>query len=79
MDVKSRLYAGQIKAFDNDFSNYGDYHPNGGQIHIWQPNAGGNNQLGWTVLHEGAHSAYGVRHEETGGAEWWANYCWLGD
>ena len=86
MDLQMRLWSGQIRAFSNATPPIypGDYHvfgPVQGQIHLRDPItmwAQGN--LGWYMLHESAHSTFGVG-DNYGyqDANWWANYCWMGD
>ena len=85
-DLQTRLFGGRIRVWDGTQNGiWGDFHPPpqtlGGEIHLWQPLAGGIYELPWTVLHEDAHSALGIgggySNENT--ADFWANYCWLGD
>lgn len=64
----------------------GDWHSAGGgwfgEIHIWEPLGGGYSELDKTLVHEGAHKAFGAGHSfgfgppQVGTAEWWENYCW---
>jgi hypothetical protein len=84
MELQMKLWSGNIRRWENDFWGLGDYHVAGpiqGQIHLYQPLtlwAQGN--LGWTMVHEAAHSRFGAA-DNTGyqDASWWANYCWMGD
>ena len=78
--LQSKLNAGEIKAYTAVVQRAdGEYHTRDGAIHLFEPRGRGASELGWTVLHEGAH-AIGVNAETgAGSAEWYSNYCWLGD
>jgi hypothetical protein len=77
-----KLVAGKIRAWDNNINgDRGDHHRGGtlaGEIHIFGPEAT-NADLGWLLLHEGAHAYYGITQANDYQASDWANLCWLGD
>ena len=87
MDLQMRLWNGNIRAYTQTYPPLfgpADYHVSGpimGQIHLRDPLtmwAQGN--LNFYMLHEAAHAAFGAP-DGTGyqDANWWANYCWMGD
>jgi hypothetical protein len=75
--LQGKLDSGAIKAYTGqEMRATGDMHTQSGEIHLFEPRGRGATELGWTVLHEGAHF-HGYSAEWI--AESQANYCWMGD
>lgn len=75
-DLSARHSCGLIRFYECDDGNSADFHPGGtsaGQIHRNSTRIGSD--LGWLLLHEGAHSALGVPEEGPNGALFWMAEC----
>lgn len=73
--LETALTDGRILVYEGDDGNWGAYHPTLRRVRLWEGHwgtGGGLQELGWTTIHEGAHSQ-DVQHGSF--MEWLENNC----